>query len=152
LLLTTVQETLYHCEWSPDHVLTFRRGDKRGSIIATADICPDKEGITLIWFPKDHNTIQLKHGHHSLPRIHEKTSFIYNGKSYCWEGRSELYEKDLDRNVLIANFQESLLPSDYTKVGRLEISRDGNSLIELAVITGLIVQERLDEKKSVTVS
>ena len=101
----------------------------------------------MILFPQEGNTIQLKHGHHTLPRIHEKTSFVYDGKTYCWEGHSELYEENSDRTILIASFETSWSTTNNTQLGRLEISRDGKSIMEMAVITAMIVQERSDEEK-----
>jgi hypothetical protein len=100
----------------------------------------------VIQFPEDKKTIQLKHGHHTLPHVHEKTSFIYDGKNYCWEGHSELYENDCDQTILVARFQESI-NSDDTKLGQLEIFHDSISLRDLAVVTAMIVQGRSDEAK-----
>jgi hypothetical protein len=61
--------------------------------------------------------------------IHEKTSFVYDGKCQCSEGHSELSEKDCDQTILIASFEAS---SNHTKLGRLKISCDWKSV---AVIT-----------------
>jgi hypothetical protein len=58
-----------------------------------------------------------------------------------------LYEEDSDKTILMASFQEPRTTFNYTKLGQLEITRDGKLTMDVVVITAMIVQARSDEEK-----
>lgn len=136
------RQTLYYCEASPTNdVLTIREWHDSGPIIATADICQDKEGITEIEFNEQKITIQLRHGYHQVPRIHTATSFAYNGSGFWWERHSELYRKDRDDSTLIAIFYPS---SASERVGTIEVICDGERMSGMTIITSMILLKRAE--------
>jgi len=137
---------MYYCEASPDHKLTIYRGDKTGSVIATTGgINMAKKGVTEVYFPDESNPIILEHIHHEFLHIHGKTMFTYNGKKYHWKGHTGLVDDETD--TLLALFHSSWFDLNWNKIGRLEITSEGKKLLDIAVITALIVQERSDEGK-----
>ena len=137
---------MYYCEAAPGHKLTIHRGDKTGPVIATTgDVNMAKEGVTEVRFADESNSIVLEHVHHKFLHIYGKTMFTYNGKKYHWKGQTGLVDDDTD--TLMALFHSSWFDLNWNKVGRLEITSEGKKILDMAVITALIVQERSDEGK-----
>jgi hypothetical protein len=66
--------------------------------------------------------------------------FTYQGKRYYWKGCTALVD---DAEILLAIVH----PNDEDKHGRLEITREGRKVLDLAVITALVMQDRSDENK-----
>lgn len=130
----------------PDHKLTVHRGDKTSPVIATTGgLCPTEKGVTEVFLEEDSNPIVLEHIHHETFHIHGKTLFTYKGKKYHWKGHTGLVDDETD--TLLAIFHSSWFDLNWNKVGRLEITSEGKKLLNIAVITALIVQERSDEGK-----
>jgi hypothetical protein len=135
----------------PDHKLSIHRGDKAGPIIATTGgLCPTQKGVTEVYLQEDSNPIVLEHIHHETFHIHGKTMFTFNGKKYHWKGHTGLVDDETD--TLLAIFHSSWFDLNWNKVGRLEITSEGKKLLNIAVITALIVQERSDEGKQAVCS
>jgi hypothetical protein len=129
-----------------DHTLIIHRGGKSGVPIATTSSpIPAKEGVTEVHFPDASDPLVLEHVHHDFLHLHGTTSFTYNGKKYHWKGHTGLVDDETD--TLLALFHSSWFTFDWTKVGRLEITSEGKQILDIAVITALIVQERSDEAK-----
>jgi len=136
----------YYCEARPDHKLVIHRGDKSGPVIATtANLTPEEEDITEIYFADNLNPIVLEHDDPQLFNIHGKTTFTYNGKKYHWKGDTKLVEDET--LTLLAIFHSSWFHFDLNKVGRLEITSEGKKMLNVVVITALVVQERSDEDR-----
>ena len=129
----------------PDHKIIVHRGPKTGPVLATGLLCPDKEGVTEVHFESDTGVITLEHVKHAPLHIHGKTEFSYRGKKYHWKGHTGLV--DDEHGTLLAIFYSSWFDLNWNKVGRLEVTTDGQKMLDIAVITALIVQERSDEEK-----
>ena len=136
---------MYFCEAVSDRKIIIHRGGKTGPVIATGSVCSDKEGTTEVQSQDDVSMITLEHVHHDLLHTHGKTSFTYNGKRYHWKGHTGLV--DDETNTLLAIFHSSWFGLNWTKIGRLEITVDGQKMTDVVVVTALIVQERSDEEK-----
>jgi hypothetical protein len=54
---------------------------------------------------------------------------------------------DDEHGTLLAIFYSSWFDLNWSKVGRLEVTTDGQKMLDVAVITALIVQERSDEER-----
>ena len=134
---------VYYCEVADEHKLILHRGSKEGPIIATGVPCLEKEGYTDIHFTEPKFTISFQHEHHTLPFLHTKNRFEYNGKKYYWKDHHELVEDGSD--LLLATFKPSWLEGHGHRIGQLVIKGDGQEMRDIAVITALIVQERADE-------
>lgn len=85
--------------------------------------------------------IQLKHGHHSQPHSHSITTFRYDGEDYGWEGHSELYRRDVEGNVLIAEFYP-VAGTEEESLGTVEIYCDGEKMSKIVVITFMVLLKR----------
>jgi hypothetical protein len=136
---------LYYCNVGPKHEITIHRGDKSGPVIATGEACPDPEGSTDLKLPDEKNVLRLEHTHRKLFHIHGKTEFSYQGRSYHWKGHTALVDDKTD--MLLAVFHSEWFNANWNKIGRLEITVEGQRMLDLAVITALMVQERSDEGK-----
>jgi len=112
-------------------------------VIATGDPCLEKEGVTDIHFMDPKVTISFQHVRHTVPFLHNKNRFTYNGKKYHWKDHHELVEEDA--NLLLATFHPSWLEGQGHRIGELAIKGDGQDLRDIAVVTSLVVQERADE-------
>ena len=122
--------------------MTIHRGGKDGPVIATGDPCLEKEGQTDIHFLDPKTTILLKHKHHKLPQhIHSMSSFETDSQKYHWKGHNELIDEQ--SNSVVATFKPTWLEGEGHKIGDLNVLKD--KLMDIAVITALIVQERSDE-------
>jgi hypothetical protein len=139
----------YYCEANPDELLTMRERNEGGPIIANAELCHKKEGVTEIRFIGDNKILQLKHGHHNLPSIHSKTTFTYGGKEYIWEGCSELYQKNGNGATLIATLYPAL---SSEKFGTLEVVCNGEEMSEVASITAMLLLKRVERGLEITSS
>jgi hypothetical protein len=139
-----MQETVYYLEVSADHGITIHRGSKTGLVIATGVLCREKEGVTQVQFPGAATSIDLQHVSHDI-FSHGKTGFTYADKKYHWKGHTGLVDDETDK--LLAIFHSSWFDRNYSKVGKLEVTSDGQKVLDVAVITALIVQERSDEEK-----
>ena len=129
----------------PDHKIVVHRGPKTGPVLATGLLCPNKEGVTEVHVEGDTGVITLEHVKHAPLHIHGKTEFSYDGKKYRWKGHTVLV--DDEHSTLLAIFYSSWFDLNWNKVGRLEVTTDGQKMLDIAVITALIVQERSDEEK-----
>jgi hypothetical protein len=90
-------------------------------------------------------TVELEHLHHE--DIPSMTRFTANGKVYYWNGHAELVS--VETGDIIARFYPSWLVIDVQehKLGKLVINEERKDLMDLAVITALVVQERSDESR-----
>lgn len=113
--------------------------------MATGALCPDKEGATEVHFEDDAKVITLQHVKHAPLHIHGKTGFLYGEKKYHWKGHTALV--DDEHGTLLAVFYSSWFDLSWKKLGRLEVTTDGQKMLDVAVVTALIVQERSDEEK-----
>ena len=139
----TMQEIRYYCETAIDHELIFHRGEKTGPVIATAIPCLQKEGGTDIHFMNPKLVIPLQHIHHILQFTHDKNNFEHKDKKYHWKDHTELV--DDEAKVVLAKFRPSWLEGQGHKIGQLVITPDGQEMMDVAVVTALVVQERADE-------
>ena len=75
------------------------------------------------------------------------TRFTVNGKVYYWDGHAELVS--VETGDIIARFYPSWLVIDVEehKLGKLVIGEENKDLMDVAVTTALIVQERSDESR-----
>jgi hypothetical protein len=121
--------------------LTIRKRNESGPIIANAELCHKKEGITEIRFTGDNKILQLKHGFRTLPRIHSETTFVYEGKEYLWEGYSELYQQNDNGPTLIAVLYPVL---GSEEVGTLEVVCNGEEMSEVASIIAMLLLKRVE--------
>lgn len=85
----------------------------------------------------------MEHVHSYLPLFHGKHTFEYNGKKYHWKGHTALI--DDETGVLIAALNTRFLESNPHKIGTLVVTLDGKSMMDIAVITCLVMQERSEE-------
>jgi hypothetical protein len=76
--------------------------------------------------------------------MHGSTYFRVDGKQYQWKKHQELVERD--SGVVLARIQENA-GKDSEELGTLIVTQEGQKMIDLAVITALIDQERADEGK-----
>lgn len=79
-----------------------------------------------------------------MPLLHGHSYFKVDGKQYQWKNHNELMEES--NGIVLARF-DAPQDKDYTELGRLVITREGEQMLNLAVITFLIDQERADEGK-----
>ena len=88
-------------------------------------------------------TVELDHLHHE--DISSMTRFTVDGKVYYWNGHTELV--DVETGDVLAQFYPSWLVIDVQehKLGKLVLKEENKDLIDVAVITALVVQERSDE-------
>lgn len=112
-------------------------------MIATGVPCIEKEGYTDIHFNEPKFTVSFQHESHTLPFLHTKNRFEYNGKKYYWKDHHELVEEGT--NLLLATFKASWLEGDGHRIGQLIVKGDGQDIRDIVVTTSLIVQERADE-------
>lgn len=96
-------------------------------------------------FPDPLYTVELEHLHHE--DIPSMTRFTVNGKVYYWDGHAELVS--VETGDIIARFYPSWLVIDVEehKLGKLVIGEENKGLMDVAVTTALIVQERSDESR-----
>jgi len=132
----------YYCETDDNQLVSIHRG-KDGPVIATASQCLEKEGVTDIHFALPKFTICLEHSHRYLPFFQGVHTFTFNGKKYQWKGHTALI--DADSGVLLAALHTRFLESDPHKLGTLVITLDGKDILDMAVITCLVMQERSEE-------
>ena len=124
--------------------MSVHRGDENGPVIATAEAFQGKDGITEIQLTEQEAVVPIRHKHHTLPLMHGNTYFRVNGKQYQWKKHNELIEQD--GGTVIARFQ-GISEKDSRELGTLTVTQEGAQLVDLAVITSLIDQERADEGK-----
>jgi hypothetical protein len=87
------------------------------------------------------SVIPIRHKHHTLPFLHGSTYFRMNRTQYQWKSHKELREEG--SNVCLARFEEA----KDEKIGTIIVTQGGQGLMDVAVITCLIDQERADERK-----
>ena len=119
-----------------------RRGAKAGTVIAHANSCFSTPGVTDVHLMNPLSTIELEHIVHSDS---SKTQFIARGKVYYWKGHTELFEEYPDAEIAKFYPSWSVIDVNEHKLGKLVIQASEENLIDLAVITALVVQERADE-------
>ena len=124
--------------------ISIHRGDLTGPVIATADSFQGRNGITEIQLTEVSAVVPIRHKHHTLPFMHGHSFFKVEGKQYQWKKHNELVEEG--SHVVLAKFQRSP-EKNSRKLGSLIITPEGQSILNLAVITCLIDQERYDEGK-----
>ena len=75
------------------------------------------------------------------------TRFTVNGKIYYWNGHTELVS--VETGDIIAQFFPSWLVIDVQehKLGKLVVKEGYKDLMDVAMITALVVQERSDEAR-----
>jgi hypothetical protein len=134
---------LYYCETDDNYQITVHRGGKDGPVIATANQCLEKEGVTDIHFVDAKCTVCMEHAHSHLPFFHGKHSFTYKDTKYHWKGHTALI--DDQSGVLLAALHTRYLEPDPHKLGTIDITPDGRSLMDVVVITCLVMQERSEE-------
>ena len=122
--------------------ISVRRGDAGGPVIATADSFQGRDGITEIAMVETEAIVPIRHKHHTLPMMHGSSYFRVDGKQMQWKKHKELID---DNENVLARFEG--IAEESHKVGRLEITQEGQQRVDLAVITCLIDQERADEGK-----
>ena len=122
---------------------TSTEATKKAPIIAEVSACLVTPGITDVNFSDPLYTVELEHLHHE--DIHSMTRFTVDGKVYYWNGHAELVK--VETGDVIALFYPSWLVIDVQehKLGKLVIKEESKDLMDVAVITALVVQERSDE-------
>jgi len=90
-------------------------------------------------------TIKLHHIDSLLSGFHGKSSFEYQGKKYHWKGHTALV--DDETGVLLAASKSKLLDFHWHKLGNLIVTKEGQKVLDLVIVTGLVEQERSDEHK-----
>ena len=139
------KEINYYCEVTPDSKLVIHGGDKTAPIIASANACLVTPGVTDIHLTDPLYTIELEH------IVHEdssKTRFTPNSVTYYyWKGHVDLVREHPEAEI--ATFYPSWLVDDFNhhKIGKLVVHSSDKDVIDLAVITSLVVQERSDEAR-----
>jgi len=130
----------------PGTSVSFHRGDKDGSVIATADPCKEKQGSSKVQFHEPDMTINLEHLPRRMMILPPKTSFVKDGKGYYWKGSSDLFEEKT--NKLIAQYLPKMVDSADPMTGNL-ILTEGNDkqLDDLIVISTVVMQQRSDARK-----
>ena len=89
------------------------------------------------------SVIPMRHAHHTLPLMHGAAYFRIAGTQYRWKKHTELIEEGKD--VVLATYQAD--KEDSRRIGTLVVTPEGQHMLNLAVITCLVDQERADEKK-----
>lgn len=134
---------MYYCETDEESNVIIHRGDKDGPVIATATQCLGQNGVTDIQFTESGPTIRLEHVHSVLPFFHGKTFLTVGEKKYHWKGHTALI--DDETGVMLAAFHATFLETEYHKLGRLVITKEGKELIDVVVCSCLVQQERSEE-------
>ena len=124
--------------------VSIHRGDEYGQVIATTESFQGKDGITEIQLTQVEATVPIRHKHHTLPFMHGYTTFRADGKQYQWKKHRELIDES--NGKCLATFERNS-DKKSERLGHLTIMIDGQEMIDLIVITGLVDQERGDEGK-----
>jgi len=112
-------------------------------VLATATLCLLKDGTTDVHFVEPRASVHLEHTNRLLPFFQGITSFTYNGKNYHWKGQSALI--DDETKCLLAVMHSRFLETESHKLGTLVITYDGKEILDLAVVSALVLQERSEE-------
>jgi len=126
-----------------DSNLIIHGGDKTAPVIASVNACLVTPGVTDIQLTDPLYTIELEH---SVCEDASATRFTPNGTDYYyWKGHVDLVREHPEAEI--ATFYPSWLVNDFNehKIGKLVIYSSDKDVIELAVVTSLVVQERSDE-------
>ena len=130
----------------PGKLITFHRGGKTGSVIATADVCPEKQGSSKIQYTEPESTIALEHLPRRMMVLPPKTSFTLDGKKYYWKGYTDLFEEKTDK--LFCQYYPNTAESADPHTGSLLVS-EGNDkkLDDMIIISAVVMQHRSEARK-----
>ena len=142
-IVSIIQDVVYYTEVDDDQNVTIHRGGKDGPVLATATLCLHESGTTDLHFTEGPVSVHLEHVHHLLPFFHGVTSFTYDAKKYHWKGHTALI--DDQTKCLLATMHTRYLETDSHKLGTLVITEDGKEILDLAVVSALVLQERSEE-------
>lgn len=127
-----------------DKKAVFHRGEETGAVIATANICEEKQGSSEVEMAELSSTVSLQHMPRKMLIVPPKTFFSYNGNKYYWKGYSDFFAEKTDK--LLAQYQPATDDSS-DKFGELIVSEGDKGLIDLIVVSAFIVQRRSDARK-----
>ena len=89
--------------------------------------------------------IALEHVHRTnIDPAEVHTRIKVQNMMYHWRGHKEFLETESGR--LLAEFHPSWLEGRGHKIGRLMVTKEGRSLLDVLVLTALVVQERSEEQ------
>jgi hypothetical protein len=125
--------------------MLIHQGDKKGPVIATADLSRATEGISVVEFIEPQCTVQLDHVHHKLPWTHANTYFTFGGKKYHWKAHAALLEDDT--RICLAAYHAINLGGPRRKLASIVLTNEGLKMRELVAVTCLVEQARSDEAK-----
>jgi hypothetical protein len=139
-------QVAYYCNGTPHHA-AIHRGDFTGPVIATTDSSEGKDGLTEIHMAEAGSTIPIRHKHETIPHTHGSSFFTVGGKHYYWRKRHDLIEEGT--NNVLAAFHPA---RGSTHQGTLYIFPSAEHMKDIVVISALMDQERVDDKKKAKVS
>jgi len=139
------QEVLFYVDFGPGKIITLRRGDRDGSVVATGEVCEDKQGSSEVKLGDD-VTVALEHIPRRMLMLPAKTTFAINGKKYYWKNYTDLFDASTDK--LIAQYTPIEVETKDSKTGDLLITEDQmTGLRDLVVISAIVLQQRADARK-----
>ena len=141
---------LYYCEATLESKLTVHRGTKDGPVIAVGVACLLTPGSTDVHLEDSNTTLHLDHVYHK--HTISRSEFTYHQKRLHWHGQSQLF--DDEKGHLLAQFHPVTKGSEDHDhlLGTLIISPAGKYLMDLAVITALVMEQRSPEGKNAVVN
>jgi hypothetical protein len=80
-----------------------------------------------------------------LPFFNGKTLFQKGKRKFHWSGQTALVEEP--NGAFLAGFHARYFETEEHKLGSLVVTKEGQKLLDLVVVTCLVMQERSDEGK-----
>ena len=136
---------MYFAVADEDHNVTVHKGSKTGPIIGTATQCLTQDGQTDVHLLSPKESFQLHHKHSLLPFFNGKTLFQKGERKFHWSGQTALVEEP--SGAFLAGFHARYFETEEHKLGSLVVTKEGQELLDLVVVTCLVMQERSDEGK-----
>ena len=144
------QEVVFYVDFGPGKTITLRRGHRDGSVVATGEVCEDKQGSSEVKMG-DEVTVTLEHVPRRMLMLPAKTTFAIDGKKYYWKNYTDLFDASNDK--LIAQYSPVEVENKENKTGDLLITEDEmTGLRDLVVISAIILQQRADARKRAVTS